>query len=272
MKYLLSCICLTFSLFSSAGVYSGSASLHSALRGYREPAAAALQRYRQRLARYGVRTILEDTPLGLAKPLDMLTFEKVPAYQNAAVAIQSFAKVRDTKFIKDTTHNLVRRSSWLFPDDGCFARAALAVQNLKQWNRTAPAKLFIFGNLTVKTANSPDGSVSWWYHVVPIVMVGQQPVIFDPAINQAAPIYLKDWIATMTTDVKTVSFSICKSTSYAPSSPCTVDSTSSEPALDHQMMYLNDEWARLLDMKREPIKELGDYPPWSRLAVSDRAI
>ncbi|OYZ15060.1 MAG: hypothetical protein B7Y39_16795 [Bdellovibrio sp. 28-41-41] len=123
MKYLLSCICLTFSIFSSAGVYSSSAPLHSALRGYREPAAAALQRYRQRLAQYGIRSIQEDTPLGLAKPLDMLTYEKVPAYQNATVATQSFVKVRDAKFIKDVTHNMVRRSSWIFPDDGCFARA-----------------------------------------------------------------------------------------------------------------------------------------------------
>lgn len=264
MKYLLSCICLTFSIFSSAGVYSSSAPLHSALRGYREPAAAALQRYRQRLAQYGVRSIQEDTPLGLAKPLDRLTYEKVPAYQNATVATQSFVKVRDSKFIKDATHNMVRRSSWLFPDDGCFARAALAVQNLKTWNMPVPAKLFIFGNLTVKTNNSPNGSVSWWYHVVPIVMVGQQPVIFDPAINPSGPMYLKDWIATMTTDLKTVSFSICKPTSYAPSSPCTVDSTSSEPALDHQMMYLDYEWNRISDMKRDPTKELGDYPPWSQ--------
>tara|TARA_B110001454_G_C12723230_1_gene435966 strand:+ start:868 stop:1668 length:801 start_codon:yes stop_codon:yes gene_type:complete len=264
MNYLLSCICLTFSIFTSAGVYTSSAPLHSASRGYREPAASALQRYRQRLALYGVRAIQEDTPLGQAKPIDMLSYERVPAYQSVTVAAQAFAKLRDTKFIKDSNHNMVRRSSWLYPDDGCFARAALAVQNLKTWKMPAPAKLFIFGNLTVKTNNSPNGSVSWWYHVVPIVMVGQQPVVFDPAINSAGPMYLKDWIATMTTNLKTVSFSICKPSSYAPSSPCAADSNSSDPALDHQMMYLTAEWDRVTEMKRDPTKELGDYPPWSR--------
>lgn len=264
MKYLIGCLCLTLSLSSWAGVNSSAFTLHSAMRGSSEPAATAFQRYRQRLAQYGFRQVADDTPVGQAKSIEKLTFQKVPSYQNVNLAVQAFAKLRDVRFIKDAKHNMLRRSSWLFPDDGCFARAALAVQNLMQWNLPAPAKLFIFGNLTVKTVNSPNGSVSWWYHVVPIVMVGQHPIVFDPAINPAQPMYLKDWTATMTTDLKTVTFSICHPTSYAPNSPCSVESKSSEAALDHQMMYLNYEWERLVTLHRDPTKELGDFPPWSR--------
>lgn len=267
MKYFIGYFCLAFSILSLAGIHStthSSVTLHSALRGVSEPAAVALYRYRQRLAQYGFRQISDDTPLGQAKPVNKLTFERVPIYQTGDSATLAFTKIRDTRFIPDAKHGGLRRSSWLFPDDGCFARAALAVQNLKLWNLPVPAKLFIFGNLRVKTANSPNGSVSWWYHVVPIVRVGQQPVVFDPAINSAQPMYMKDWIATMTTDLTSVSFSICHPTSYAPSSPCLAESTSASPALEHQMMYLDYEWKRLLDMNRDPAKELGDYPPWSR--------
>lgn len=264
MKYLIGYIFIAFSVHSHAGTYTSTATVHSAYRGINESAHNAFQRYRQRLAQYGVRHIQEDSPLGKAVPLNMLTFETVPAYVSAAAATQIFAKLRDERFLKDTTHSMVRRSSWLFPDDGCFARAALAVQNIKQWHQPVPAKLFIFGNLTVKTPNAPSGSVSWWYHVVPIVMVGQQPVVFDPAINPSTPLLLKDWIRTMVPDDKAATFSICHSSSYSPSSPCAAESNSSLPALDHQMEYLKMEWQRLLELNRDPTKELGNYPPWSR--------
>lgn len=264
MKYLIGYFFIAFSIYSYAGTYTSTATVHSAYRGSNESAQSAFQRYRQRLAQYGVRKIQEDTPLGKAVPLNRLTFENVPAYANGTIAIQVFAKLRDERFLKDTTHSMLRRSSWLFPDDGCFARAALAVQNIKQWNQPVPAKLFIFGNLTVKTQNSPNGSVSWWYHVVPIVMVGQQPVVFDPAIHPSAPLLLNDWIKTMVPEEKAAAFSICHSSSYSPASPCAVESNSSLPALDHQAEYLKMEWQRLVDLKRSPTKELGDHPPWSR--------
>lgn len=263
MKYLFVYLWIAFYIYSHAGTYTATAMMHSAYRGPNESAQSAFQRYRQRLANHGVRRILEDTPLGKAVPLSMLTFEHVPGYSTGTVATQVFAKLRDERFIKDTTHAMLRRSSWLFPDDGCFARAALAVQNIQQWAMPVPAKLFIFGNLTVRTPNSPNGSVSWWYHVVPVVMVGQQPVVFDPAINPSAPLLLKDWVKTMVPEEKSATFSICHPSSYSPASPCTVESNSSLPALDHQVEYLKMEWQRLLDLKRDPTKELADHPPWS---------
>ena len=235
--------------------------LHSQARGQQESVQSAFQRYQLRLAQLGIPIPLESA-LNEAKPLELLTYEKVAAYQNGPKAVEAFTKFRDTRFIKDTTHQMMRRSSWLFPDDGCFARAALAIQNLKTWNLPVPSKLFIFGNLTVKTKNSPTGTVSWWYHVVPIVLVGQQPVILDPAINPEQPMLLKDWIGTMTNDLKSTKFSVCRPSTYAPSSPCSVDSASSASALEDQMTYLNLEWARIQKLNRDPVRELGDYPPW----------
>lgn len=265
MGYLIILLCLVSSVWGQNRVLPRkfvSHHLHSAQRLPNESANAAFQRYVSRLAARGMRQLPDDTALTLARPYTQLGYQGVPVYQNSNIAIKAFNSVRDVRFIQDATHNMVRRSSWLFPDDGCFARAALMVNNLTQWNFSPPAKVFIFGNLSVKTVNSPDGFVSWWYHVVPLIVVGNQPVVFDPAINPTQPMILKDWIMTMTSDINSVKLSICHPSSYTPSSPCRVDSPASEPALEDQQGYLMMEWSRLEELQRNPIRELGEFPPW----------
>ncbi|MBL7545937.1 MAG: hypothetical protein JNL11_19115 [Bdellovibrionaceae bacterium] len=236
--------------------------LHSAQRGPNESANAAFQRYLSRLSSTGVRRINNDTPVAIARPYSQLAYQGIPVYQSPIMTQKAFMSIRDVRYLKDSNHNMIRRSSWLFPDDGCFARAALMVQKLSQWNLLPPAKVFIFGNLSVKTKNSPYGSVDWWYHVVPIIIVGNQPIVFDPAIEPGQPMLLKDWILAMTPEINSVKLAICHPSSYTPDSPCRVDSNSSEPAMDDQLFFLNMEWNRLVEMNRNPVRELGDFPPW----------
>lgn len=237
-------------------------SLHSAHRDINEPAGKAYQRYIQRLRASGYKGFTQDTAIALAKPLEQLEFTTVAEYSSAQAALEVMQKVRDVRFLQDTKHNMLRRASWLYPDDGCFARAALAVQNIKLWNLPVPSKVFIFGNLSVDTPNSPEGSVGWWYHVVPLVRVQGKPVVIDPAINPHQPLSLQDWVLTMTADIQSVRLAVCDSTSYSPSSPCKVSSDSSSSATADQMRFLSEEWYRLERLKRDPKKELGDSPPW----------
>ncbi len=254
----------TFAVVSTISFADVPLNLNSQRRFPGEEARHAYNRYleRYRAVNRDIDPPSTDTPVANAKPVSELDFSHVPHFKSLAEGLRAFRYVRDLRFINDPAHqNFVRRSTWLYPDDGCFARAALMGQNLEKSNITRPGKIFIFGNLRVKSPNSPTGGVSWWYHVVPIIMIGEKPVIFDPAINPQHPLFLKDWIMTMTGDPNSVKLSVCDPTTYGPSSPCSVKSLD-DGALSDQLHYLSGEWTRIVELKRDPTQELGDHPPW----------
>lgn len=250
---------------------------HSALRHPGESGRQAYQRWLSRIRTHGVLpgdpfgggfpgNFQDDSPLSRAKPLreiqpnDLAPLPEWPTSQYS----RAFQKVRDTRFIRDPRkQGFLRRSSWLFPDDGCFARAGLAVQNLKRWGyQKPPGKVFIFGDLNVRTQNSPDGYVMWWYHVVPAMKTGNRVVVFDPAIEPSRPLMLEEWVKTMTPNAQSVTVAFCNPASYVPSSGCLDATDDDRVAYEDQLMYLGLEWDRLIRLKRNPSKELGDFPPW----------
>lgn len=177
---------------------------------------------------------------------------------------QGFKKVRDYRFLSTPKDpNFLRRSSWLYPDDGCFARASLMRENLETWSYPEVKKVFIFGNLEVKTNNSPAGAVSWWYHVVPLVKLGNEAYVFDPAIDPKEPLKLKDWVLTMVTNAEDAEYSICGQYSYTPFSDCLTSVAADDTrAKKDQMDFLDYEWDRVVELKRDPNEELGNNPPW----------
>ncbi len=188
----------------------------------------------------------------------------VTTWNDAGELKSRFEGLRDFRFLQTRDEpNFLRRSSWLYPDDGCFARAALAIRNLSQWSFPVPNKVFVFGNLAVKTANSPSGQVTWWYHVAPIVEVAGQKYVLDPAINPKAALPLYDWLKTMTNDPSKLEVAICGAGSYTPYDACEKDTDGLEKSAgDDQLYYLDAEWNRLESLNRDPVKELGDNPPW----------
>lgn len=190
---------------------------------------------------------------------------KIPAtaWLSAKDMNANFAFLRDLRFIESPNQpNFKRRSSWLYPDDGCFARAGLAIKNIAAINKEPPSKIFAFGNLNVKTANAPGGSVSWWYHVAPIVEVNGQKYVLDPALNPKNPLPMMEWLKLMG-DPKKMEVAICQSGAYTPGSSCDQKTDGMEKSAgDDQVYYLDAEWERLVDLKRDPRKELGDEPPW----------
>jgi len=204
--------------------------------------------------------------------------KRLPEFASLDLFEEVFVWSRDLRFIDDPEfENFPRRISWLYPDDGCFARAQLAQKKISEhFQRSQLGKVFIFGNLNVKTKNAPDGEVSWWYHVVPGARIEDEIWVLDAAIDPKNPLLLEDWIATMIHTQKInqtepqpepqqFSVNFCKDESYSPSDSCLKpDKMSMEDAIDNQLGYLRYERDRLLELKRNPDEELGDYPPWSK--------
>jgi hypothetical protein len=132
---------------------------------------------------------------GEAGPIEKLDILRVQEWPDFEEISHAFAYVRDEKFLTDPMQIpfFSRRSTWLYPDDGCFARAALMKNLMKIKGYSQPNRVFIFGNLSVKSPNSLDGEVSWWYHTAPVARVRNQVYVFDPSIDPQHPILLQDW-------------------------------------------------------------------------------
>jgi hypothetical protein len=200
---------------------------------------------------------------------EKLSFDQLPNWADNQVQ-EGFRQARDSRYLKlPESPDFSRRASWLYPDDGCFARAALTGQKLAAWGYERPSKLFIFGKLAVKTPNAPGGAVYWWYHVVPVIRSGGEPFVIDPAIDASRALPALAWVKAMVRDpqgLKNAKFSICHSNTYQPYDPCETAAASEEAnALVDQRQFLRREWDRLRELGRNPRKELGDSPPWSGL-------
>jgi hypothetical protein len=87
---------------------------------------------------------------------------------------------------------------FLYPDDGCWARAHEMCRLLNS-DRFVAQKTWIYGNLRVATTNNPNCVVTWGWHVAPIVLEKgtNQVYVIDPSISPA-PLKLADWESTQT--------------------------------------------------------------------------
>ncbi len=197
---------------------------------------------------------------------DKLDIDSIPDVSQEELK-EYFVSFRDTKFFKlnEEAPILERRASWLYPDDGCWIRAQAVNVYALESEFIVPKKIFIFGNLNVKTDFSPNQSVSWWYHVVPILRVGEQAYVIDPAIDFRAPMKLEDWILSMVEDVNEPKLSICNSFSYGPNDSCERTRVAKMENVQKDMiLYLNFEFDRVSELGFDPLKVLGDSPIWYR--------
>jgi hypothetical protein len=134
--------------------------------------------------------------LNVANAYENTDLSRVPVWQDKQTLDNLFYRLRDERFINPQS-SFPRRSTWLYPDDGCYARAGLMAERLTGWHEftgNALAKIFAFGNLKVLTANNSRGAVYWWYHVAVIAAVNAEYYILDPAVEPRAPLPLKKWL------------------------------------------------------------------------------
>ncbi len=222
------------------------------------------QAYRRYLARNPALLLHDFEPSAhdAAKAFETLDLSRVPQWETEANLLQNFSQVRDEHFMESEVHpELVRRISWLYPDDGCYARAALMRQLFEKWEQVQPNRVFIFGNLEARTSNHPSGVVTWWYHTAPIIRVGAEAYVLDPAIEPTRPVTLKEWVLKQTSDVTTVQLSICAPKTYDPGASCT-NPTDDSVSSSTENILLDLEWDRQKQMARDPMRVLGNEPPW----------
>lgn len=183
-----------------------------------------------------------------------------PLWNSYSEVLSEFRRVRDTRLLRTNT-SFPRRGFWFYPDDGCYVRAALMNRLSYLGGKKTPGKVFAFGNLRMKTANSPRGVVGWWYHVAPIVQVGKTKYVFDPAMEISRPLTLDEWVQRMGIS-RNIRVSVCASGAYVPGSLCNTVSRGESYSISHSNMFLDREWQRLSLLKRDPKRDLGPNPPW----------
>ena len=80
--------------------------------------------------------------------------------------LKVFRHIRDERRYFDRSHpELIRRALWLYPRDGCFARAAHTAMSIERLGTERPGKVFAFGHLSMKTPYVSRGWIFWSYHV-----------------------------------------------------------------------------------------------------------
>lgn len=225
----------------------------------------AYTRVKEALPKNQIRSIISrDTPVSKKVAFSKLDFSTVVEVKTHVDLIHLFNVIRDTRFLHTQDNpNFERRISWLYPDDGCFARAAVAGMRLAEEELLRPSKIFAFGNLTVVTPYSPYGSVSWWYHVAPIVKFNGITYVLDPALDSTAPIQVNEWFNKMGTN-SDLKGTVCNSYTYDPFDSCTKATSSSDSrTFDDQSTYLDKEWRRISSLGFDPYFILGKNPPWA---------
>lgn len=202
-----------------------------------------------------------NSAMGSARYYTGSNLPNATAWPSKSVVQSRFASVRNDRYIKwSRKPGFPRRISWLYPNDGCYARATMANRWFKSHGINTPSKVFAFGNLRVKTRNHPRGSVSWWYHVAPIVEVGGSKYVIDPSIESSRPLSLGEWLSRMGTP-SNIKIAICGSGTQAPGSNCENQSVGSG-VVSSQLGFLSKEWDQLKRMRKKPEELLGSRPPW----------
>lgn len=217
----------------------------------------------QAALRTNIMTPAYTTPQRISKPLANLDISEIPDVGSYADLENQFKYVRDIRVIEDNRKKSMRRLTWLYPDDGCFARAEMAAHLLEENHFVTPKKVYVFGNLHAPTKNSPDGYVDWWYHVAVIYRINKTAYVFDPAINPARPVTLNEWNTAIGGGTGRLQYAICDHGTFDPTYDCMQPKQiDMDSAVSEQSAYLYPEWQRLLELNRDPEKELGDFPPW----------
>ncbi len=89
---------------------------------------------------------------------------------------------------------------FFYPEEGCYARAMEMARILDQMGVNS-AKVFVEGDLVVKTYRTPFRFVLWDYHVAPVIAVRDGEEIklmtLDPSIMKR-PVTVDEWVAHQT--------------------------------------------------------------------------
>ncbi|RUR05694.1 protein-glutamine glutaminase family protein [Legionella sp. km772] len=206
----------------------------------------------------------KESPFNKKVPLMDMDYSLAPKITTYAELLAMFHFVRDTRFLyEEAQPGFGRRISWLYPDDGCFARAAMTGMSLQMQHFIRPAKIFAFGELSLKTPYSVKGEVFWWYHVAAVVNYMDSIYVLDPALKPDGPILVGDWYNKMGIE-NDLTGVVCNPYTYDPFDYCyKISSKGDINARKDQSRYLEKEWSRMQSLGFDPLQILGNNPPWN---------
>jgi hypothetical protein len=255
MKHLLAL--LAFPLFSQAAPEAGV----SAARKLNVPGSVYEKAF---LKKNNTQKDFYVSAQGAARNFPTANLPLAASWDSMDTLQRRFEDIRDTRSLDwNDKPNFPRRIPWMYPDDGCYARAGFAVRHANRENYPTPNKVFAFGSLSVKSSNAYSGRVGWWYHVAPVVSVDGTNYVLDPSIEATRPLTVKEWLERMG-DSSKMRVSICKSGTYTPGSDCSRTVTRSGPSIasSTKEWFLDKEYSRLKALGRNADSELGNNPPW----------
>jgi hypothetical protein len=174
-----------------------------------------------------------------------------------------FNRVRDAREWEwEEIPGFRRRIPWLYVEDGCFLRAEMMVEKLRDWKYPIPDQVMVFGDLQ---GVSKYETVNWWFHVAPVFRVGAKAYVLDPSIEPKRPLELQEWVLRMSPSLEDVSGVFCRSNGVDPYQECELTSSNEdqEVAAGERQRYLEMEWnlmQTILGISPELI--LGEAPPW----------
>jgi hypothetical protein len=199
------------------------------------------------------------------KKVDAL-LKRTVSWPSYKIIQDNFEKLRDIRYFQERP-DFLRRVSWLYPDDGCWTRAAAVIKDLfgplnNSFNAyPRPAKVFAFGNLCVNTKNSPSGVVRWWYHTAPIIKdaATNQTYVLDPSIDTQKPLTMNAWVNAITSNqgeckdyVSTVdSINVCNGYGSGPSDQCHANYKEEANSMLVQTEFQDLERERLVILGRD---------------------
>jgi len=207
----------------------------------------------------------KGTAAAIAGPVSEAEWSLAPTLSSDANLV--FRTMRDLRFLVDGDDPYFpRRVSWMYPRDGCYARAAGVLALADRMHVERPAQLFAFGELSVETPNVAEGSVQWWYHVTPIYRDRSNGLVyaFDPSIEPSRPLPVDEWLKRMVPSLSFVRVVVCAPNTVEPNVDC-LSGGSNVPEKFLALLrdqFLPQEWNNLASMGRDPYRELGEEPPW----------
>lgn len=240
----------------------------SAVRKTRENYQSALSRVFQNRSSFETHST-GDSAFDQQTSFQKLNLSSIPQVPHLNLIHEMYKRVREIRaWTWGEMPTFPRRLTWLYPEDGCFLRAELMVQKLKEWGYLTPKQVFAFGELSFST---PYETVNWWYHVAPAVRFRDQVYIIDPAVDYQRPLLIQEWIQKISGSVEVTQFTVCEAGAVSPDDSCH-ESESNWDEDDRKEMLQNSlqsEWSSLeVILGSSPSGILGDSPPWRNATLS----
>lgn len=299
VRYLICLWIASFSVYCSDDLESSSTyvrhELFSSARASDEDYKANLEMKRKLYEKfYEVES--KGSAYDLSLPIEEADYSSVQELTSIEELHQMFLIARDTKFLQQATYDGLevqpdpsiepRRISWLYPHDGCYARAGMAAIYIDRNFSIRLSKVFVYGNLSAYSDYEEDHVATWNYHVALGARVEDKVYIIDPALNFDEAIPIEDWYELITYDspeeISNLTVSVCDTNTYGPYQSChhpfapvvsgppgmqTVEFMNNSDAKEDEEGvniegYLYREWDNLTLLGYNPNELLGDNPPW----------